>query len=144
MSTTKHTLGAVMAVALLATSHPFAAAPKARKPAQQMDTSKTLAPKSPITITLSHTMMKGDLVVLLDDRPIFNESFDKPFYIIQQTTTWDPVLAPSGKHKLTAQVNGKKGKTVVSGIYELELSRTKGIEVHLLQKGGKLSIVPTS
>jgi hypothetical protein len=95
--------------------------------------------KSPITISLTSSMRHGNLVVLLDDVPVFNEEFQKPVLIISQTTTWDPLQVTAGKHKLIAKVYGTK-KTYLSATYDLNVSRTKGSELRFLMKGDKLTV----
>jgi hypothetical protein len=99
--------------------------------------------KSPVTISLSSTMRDGNLVVVLDDVPVFNEQFHKPALLISQTTTWDPLQLAPGKHRLSAKVYGTK-KTYFSATYELELSRTKGSALRFLMKGDKLTVDVTS
>jgi hypothetical protein len=120
------------------TSHGTSAKPAARHayPAR--------VPKSPITISLTSTMRHGNLEVSLDGVPVFNEEFQKPFYVISQTTTWDPLQITAGKHKLTAKVIGTNGKTCLSGLYDLEVSRKNGIELRFKTKGDKLTVEPAS
>lgn len=101
-------------------------------------------PKSPITISLTSTMRHGNLVVALDGVQVFNEEFQKPFFVISQTTTWDPLQVAAGPHKLTAKVVGANGKTCVSGLYDLEVSRKNGIELRFKTKGDKLTVEPAS
>jgi hypothetical protein len=72
---------------------------------------RAAVPKSPLTISITSSMRHGSLVVSLDGVPVFNEEFQKPVLVISQTTTWDPVQVTAGKHKLTAKVYGKEGKT---------------------------------
>jgi phytoene dehydrogenase-like protein len=144
MSTTKRTIGrflvpvmAVMAFQLLSAGTPAAPATRTVKAVPAART------KTKITISLNHRLRRGTLVVSLDDTPIFNEAFERAPLAISQTTTWDPVEAPAGKHKLTAQVEGKN-KRYLSATYELQLSRKEGAEIHLRLKGDKLTIEPTS
>ena len=59
---------------------PTAVAPAAAAPAKP--TSSAAGPKSPVTISIKSTLREGDLVVVLDDVPIFNEKFQKPFLVI--------------------------------------------------------------
>ena len=101
-------------------------------------------PKSPITISIKSRMRHGNLVVSLDGVPVFNEEFQKPVYLISQTTTWDPLQVAAGKHRLTAKVHGKNGKTYVSGSYDLDVSRTKGIDLLIRLKGDTLMVEPVS
>jgi hypothetical protein len=84
-------------------------------------------------------MRHGNLVVLLDGVPIFNEEFKKPVLLISQTTTWDPLQVASGKHRLTAKVYGTK-KTYLSATYDLNVSRTKGSELRFRMQGEKLTV----
>ena len=111
-----------------------------RRPLTKSASAKTLSAKNTITISLSHRIREGSLVVTLDGTPIFSEGFTKPIYLISQTTTWDPVEAAVGKHMLAARVQGKNGKAYLSGTYELQLSRSKGIELLIRMKGDKLTI----
>jgi hypothetical protein len=97
------------------------------------------SPKSPVTISFTSSMRHGNLVVFLDDVPVFNEEFQKPVLLISQTTTWDPLQVTSGKHRLSAKVYGTK-KTYLSAIYDLEVSRTKGSELRFVMKGDKLIV----
>ena len=111
------------------------AAKSATKPA-----ARAAVPKSPVTISITSRMRQGNLVVSLDGVPVFSEEFQKPLFVISQTTTWDPVQVAAGKHKLTAKVLGKNGKTYHSETYDLELSRTKGIELRIRMKGDMLTV----
>ena len=116
------------------------AATPAPKPA-----GKTLASqKQPITISITSRIGHGNLVVILDNVPVFNEEFKKPPFLISQTTTWDPIQVSPGKHKLTAKVYSTKGKTYLSGVYDLEVSKTKGIELRVKMSGDKLTVEPAS
>ena len=120
--------------------------PQAKKTAKPTTSAKpkfnTLAPKSPITISFASRIRQGNLVVSLDGTPIFNEAFEKPFFIISQTTTWDPVDIPTGKHKLSVKVHGKK-KIYSSSIYDLDVSR-KGMELLIKMEGDRLVVTPAS
>ncbi len=102
------------------------------------------ATKSPITFSITSRIRRGNLVVTLDDKPVFNEKFQKPVYLISQTTRWDPVQVTAGAHKLIAKVYTDKGKTYLSGVYNLEVSRTKGIELRFRMKGEALTVEPVS
>src|SRR6185295_7297692 len=112
-----------------------AATQAAKKAAKPMPSS--LRPKSPITISLRSRMREGSLLVMVDNVPVLNEKFSKPIYALFQTTTWDPLQVPVGKHKLTAKIVSTSGKTINSGTYDLELSRKQGIELMLRMKSGK-------
>ena len=96
-------------------------------------------PKSPITFSITSTMRHGNLVVVLDDVPIFNEKFQKPFLVISQTTKWDPLQVTAGKHRLSAKVYGTT-KTYFSATFDLDVSSTKGGELRFLMKGDKLTV----
>lgn len=100
---------------------------------------RTLVPESPVTISITSTLRQGNLVIMLDDVPIFNEQFQKPFLLISQTTTWDPVRIPAGQHRLAAKVYGTK-KTYLSALYDLNVSRTKGSTLRFVMKGDKLTV----
>jgi hypothetical protein len=98
-----------------------------------------VVPASPITISITSTLRQGNLVVMLDDVPIFNEKFQKPVLLISQTTSWDPVRIPAGQHRLAAKVYGTK-KTYISALYDLNVSRTKGSALRFVMKGDKLTV----
>lgn len=101
-------------------------------------------PKSPIKFSITSRIRRGQLVISLDSVPIFNEAFQKPAYLISQTTVWDPVQVSAGKHRLTARVKSANGKTYVSGTYELEVSPTKGIDLRIRMKGDTLTVEPVT
>lgn len=151
MFTTRQ-LGRLLILASLATVLPplvagaSTAAPTAKPAARSAARTAASAavPKSPVTISLTSRMRHGNLVVLLDGVPVFNEEFQKPIFIISQTTTWDPLQVSAGTHKLTAKVYGAKGQTYLSGVYEIVVSRTDGIELHIRMKGDKLTVEPAS
>ena len=90
-------------------------------------------------ISFTSSMREGNLVVLIDGVPVFNETFQKPVLLISQTTTWDPLHVTAGKHRLSAKVYGTK-KTYLSATYDLNVSRTKGSELRFLMKGDKLTV----
>ena len=96
-------------------------------------------PKSPITISITSTLRQGNLVVVLDDVPIFNEKFQKPVLLISQTTRWDPLQVAAGKHRLSATVYGTK-KTYLSATYDLVVSRTKAGELRFVMQGDRLTV----
>lgn len=106
--------------------------------------SKSKATKTPITFSLTSRMRHGNIVVLLDGVPVFNEEFRKPALLISQTTIWDPLPITAGKHKLTAKVYGDKNKVYLSAVYDLTVSRTKGIELRFKLDGEKLTVKPMS
>lgn len=97
------------------------------------------APTFPITISITSTLRQGNLVVMLDDVPIFNEKFQKPVLLISQTTTWDAVQIPAGQHRLSAKVYGAK-KTYLSALYDLNVSRTKASALRFVMRGDKLTV----
>jgi hypothetical protein len=96
-------------------------------------------PRSPITISITSTLRQGNLVVMLDDVPIFNEKFQKPVLLISQTTTWDPLQVAAGEHRLSAKVYGTK-KTYFSSLYDLHVSRTKGSALRFVMQGDRLTV----
>lgn len=96
-------------------------------------------PKSPITISITSTLRQGNLVVVLDDVPIFNEKFQKPVLLISQTTRWNPLQVAAGKHRLSAKVYGTK-KTYLSATYDLVVSRTKAGELRFVMQGDRLTV----
>ena len=100
---------------------------------------RVAATKIPITISLTSMLREGNLVVVLDDVPIFNEKFQKPVLLISQTTTWDPLQVPAGEHRLSAKVYGTK-KTYLSAIYDLKVSRAKGSALRFVIQGDKLTV----
>ena len=122
------------AAAPTASSAATPAANPASKPAV-----RAAVPKSPITISITSTLRRGNLVVVLDDVPIFNEKFQKPVLLISQTTRWDPLQVAAGKHRLSAKVYGTK-KTYLSATYDLDVSRTKGSELRFVMQGDKLTV----
>ena len=106
----------------------------AAKPAVSAATSK-----SPITISITSALRQGKLVVMLDDVPVFNETFEKPLLLFTQTTTWDPLQVPAGTHRLSAKVLGAK-KIYFSKLYDLHVSRTKGNTLRFVLQGDKLTV----
>ena len=108
-----------------------AAAPPAAKAAA--------ATKSPIAISLKSSMREGNLVVVLDDKAVFSEKFQKPFWVISQTTKWEPLQIPAGTHRLTAKIIGAK-KTYFSKTYDLYVSPTKGSQLRFVMQGDKLTV----
>jgi hypothetical protein len=97
------------------------------------------APKTPVTISIKSTLRQGNLVVMLDDVPVFNEKFQKPVLLISQTTRWDPLQVPAGKHTLSAKVYGTK-KTYFSATYDLDVSRTKASELRFVMQDDRLTV----
>ena len=128
----------------------FAGGPSSSKPSHRNTGKRTAqptakpTPKSPVTFSITSSMRQGQLIVSLDNVPIFNEGFRKPLLIISQTTEWNPVQVPAGRHRLTAKVNGANGKTYLSGIYDLDVSPTKGIDLRIRVKGDMLTVEPAS
>ena len=96
-------------------------------------------PKTPITISLTSSLREGNLVIVLDEVPIFNEKFQKPLLLISQTTTWDPLQVPAGTHRFFAKVYGSK-KTYLSKTYDLHVSRTKASALRFVMQGDKLTV----
>jgi len=110
----------------------------AASPAAPPAASATVA-KSPITISFTSTLREGNLVIVLDDVPIFNEKFQKPLLLISQTTRWDPLQIAVGEHRLSAKVYGTK-KTYLSATYDLAVSRTRGSALRFVMQGDKLTV----
>ena len=138
MTTPSPTLGPCPTATPLAA---LPATPAANPPAKPPVS--TAGPTSPITISITSTLRQGNLVVVLDDKPIFNESFQKPLLFISQTTTWDPIQVAPGAHRLTAKVYGTK-KTYLSKTYDLQLSRTKGAALRFVMQGDTLTVALAS
>jgi hypothetical protein len=113
---------------------PLAAATPAPKP-----TASASGPKTPITISLTSSLREGNLVVMLDGVPVFDEKFQKPMLLISQTTTWDPLQVPAGAHRLSAKVYGSK-KTYSSKLYDLHVSPTKGSALRFVMQGDTLTV----
>ncbi|HKQ61208.1 MAG TPA: hypothetical protein VJS92_07940 [Candidatus Polarisedimenticolaceae bacterium] len=125
---------AALALQALAAGAP----PKPRGKSTGKPTAKVVVP---VTISITSLMRRGNLVVSLDNVPVFNEEFRKPIYLISQTTTWgDPLQVAAGKHRLTAKVVGARGKTYVSETYNLEVSPTKGMDLRFRTKGDRLTV----
>jgi hypothetical protein len=116
-----------------------AAAPASSKPAAKA----AAGPKSPIAISLKSSMREGNLVIVLDDVAVFSQKFEKPFWVISQTTEWKPLQIPSGNHRLTAKVIGAK-KTYFSKTYDLYVSPTKGSSLKFVMQGDKLTVALAS
>ena len=117
------------------------AAPAANPPAKPA--ASIAAATGSVEISLTSSLRQGNLVVVLDDVPIFNEKFHKPMLLISQTTTWEPLQVAAGPHKLSAKVYGTK-KTYFSKDYDFHLSRTKGAALRFVMQGDKLTIAPAS
>ena len=138
MTTPSPTLGPCpTATPLAALPATPAANPSAKPPVS------AAGPTSPVTISITSTLRQGNLVVLLDGAPIFNESFQKPLLFISQTTRWDPIQVAPGAHRLTAKVYGTK-KTYLSKTYDLQLSRTKGAALRFVMQGDTLTVALAS
>src|SRR5262249_47888594 len=94
---------------------------------------------SPIRIGIRSTLEEGNLVILLDDAPIFNGKFEKSILLVSQITIWDPIQVAAGAHRLVATVYGPE-KTYSSATYHLELPRRKGAALRFVMKGDKLNV----
>ena len=117
------------------------ATPAANPPARP--TVSAAVATSSIAISLTSTLRQGNLVVVLDDVPIFNEKFRKPILLISQTTEWEPLQVAAGTHRISAKVLGTK-KTYFSKTYDLHLSRTKGAALRFVMQGDKLTVALAS
>jgi hypothetical protein len=138
MTTPSPTLGPCPTASPIAN---LSATPAANPPAGPAGSAA--APTSPIKISFTSTLRQGNLVVVLDDVPIFNEKFQKPLLLISQTTTWNPLQVAAGTHRLSATVYGTK-KTYFSKTYDLHLSRTKGAALRFVMQGDKLTVALAS
>jgi len=114
--------------------NPVAAKPVTAKPAP--------VPTVPVTISLTHRMRQGRLVVMLDGAPILAEGFTKAKLAFSQTTTWDAVKAPAGKHKLRAKVTSGEGIVYLSDPVPVEILRNKAMGVRIRLKGDKVTLEP--
>ena len=92
-----------------------------------------------VTISLTHRIRQGTLVVSLDGASIFNEQFSKARFAISQKTTWDPVEVRAGKHTLRAKVIGQDGSTYFSELYTVELPPSE-TALQIKIKGDKLVV----
>ena len=138
MTAPSPTLGPCPTASPIAT---VSATPAANPPARP--TVSAAVPTSPIAISLTSTLRQGNLVVVLDDVPIFNEKFRKPILLISQTTEWEPLQVAAGTHRISAKVLGTK-KTYFSKTYDLHLSRTKGAALRFVMQGDKLTVALAS
>ena len=119
----------------------LSATPAANPPAKPAASAAT--PTSSVAISFTSSLRQGNLVVVLDGVPIFNEKFHKPLLLISQTTTWEPLQVAAGPHRLSAKVYGTK-KTYFSKDYDFHLSRTKGAALRFVMQGDKLTVAPAS
>ena len=101
-------------------------------------------PTASVSISLVHRVRRGTLVVSLDGVPIFTERFSTSKLALFQTTTWDPLKAPAGVHKLRARVHGDNGKTYLSDTYAVEFPRSKPTALRISFKGGTLAVKQSS
>jgi serine/threonine protein kinase len=101
-------------------------------------------PMANVTISLAHRVRGGTLTVSLDGVPIFTERFSTSKRALIQTTTWDPLRAPAGGHKLRAKVTGDNGKIYVSEPYSIELVRAEATKLRISFKGDALAIKQNS
>ena len=97
-------------------------------------------PMVDVTISFAHRLRRGTLVVLLDGVAVFSEQFKKAKLAVVQTTVWDPLKAPAGRHTLSVRVNGEDGTTYVSDSYKFEFSPEEGIELRIGLKGDSLTV----
>ena len=117
-----------------------AAAVPAPAPAKPARVERASVPKSSVTVSLAHRIRGGTLVVSVDGKPVFNESFSKAKLALLQTTTWDTFTVPAGKHTLRARVQGENGKTYLSDAYDVELPSTKGTLLRITFRGDTLNV----
>ena len=121
-----------------------AKATASRRPAPMATASRPPVPMANVTISLAHRVRGGTLIVSLDGVPIFTERFSTSKMALIQTTTWDPLRAPAGGHKLRAKVTGDNGKTYLSEPYSIELVRAKANGLRISFKGDALAIKQSS
>jgi serine/threonine protein kinase len=115
---------------------------KATPPPAVAKAAPAVAPKPMVDVTIrfAHRLRRGKLVVLLDGVAIFSENFSKAKLALVQTTVWDPLKAPAGRHTLTARVSGEDGATYVSEAYKLEFPPEQGVELRIGLKGDALTV----
>jgi serine/threonine protein kinase len=121
-----------------------AAKPPSRTAAKTTTAARPVVPAASVTISLTHRLRNGTLVVSLDGKPIFTEKFSKAKLALRQTTTWDAFDAPSGAHTLRARVHGEDGRTYLSDAQPIELPRAKGTAIRIGFKGDRLTVKQTS
>ena len=125
-------------------SPPEAATPPSRTETKRPASTRPAAPAATVTISLSHRIRNGTLVVSLDGKPIFTEKFSKAKMALLQTTTWDAFEAAAGKHTLNARVLGEDGTTYLSDAYTVELPRARGTAFRIGFNGDTLTVKQTS
>jgi hypothetical protein len=76
----------------------------------------------------------------MDGAPIFSETFAKAKLALRQTTTWDPLNAPSGAHELRARVDGDDGKSYLSEPLTVDLASGQKVALQVSFKGDTLAI----
>ena len=98
------------------------------------------APDVTVTISVASRLRRGTLVVTLDDKPIFGETFSKSRLALVQTTVWDPLHAPAGAHVIGARVTGEDGKTYAADPTTVTLPGGKAIALRFRLKGDVLTL----
>ena len=123
---------------------PAAAQPTSRTAVNKPAPARPVAPPASVTISLTHRIPNGTLVVSLDGKPVFTEKFSKAKLALRQTTTWDAFEAPAGTHTFRARVHGENGRTYLSEAQNIELPRAKGTAIRIGFKGDTLTVKQTS
>jgi serine/threonine-protein kinase len=116
----------------------------ARAAGQATAAARPVVPAASVTISLTHRLRNGTLVVSMDGKRIFNEKFSRARLALMQTTTWDAFDAPAGTHSLRASVLGENGKTYLSDAQTIELTRAKATAIRIAFKGDVLTVRQTS
>ncbi|HEX4824194.1 MAG TPA: serine/threonine-protein kinase [Candidatus Polarisedimenticolaceae bacterium] len=128
---------------------PVAAKPKTPSPTPPpAPAPKRAAPKAPVgtsetTISFTHRIREGRLVVVLDGTRILNEAFTKSRLTVSQTTVWDPVKVAAGTHSVRAQVVGHDGATYTSDACTIDFPKSASTAIRIKMKGDKLLVQPS-
>lgn len=123
---------------------PPAARPPSRPVIKETISTRPIVPAASVTISLTHRVGNGTLVVSLDGKSIFTEKFSKAKLALVQTTTWDAFEATAGAHTLRARVQGDNGRTYLSEAQTIELPSAKGTAIRIGFKGDTLTVKQTS
>jgi hypothetical protein len=129
---------------------PKAAAPAAAKPvAKAAAKPKAAAPvaakpvaKANVTISLTHRVKSGTLIVSLDGKPILSEEIAKKG-AFPDTVTWETIQAPAGKHRITATLRTYEGQTFVAAPYAIELAGGEAVALRFQLKNDLLMLKDT-
>jgi hypothetical protein len=128
---------------------PAPAPPRATSPSRPTPPAKSraaaTAPKPVVatanaTISLTHRIREGTLIISMDGVSIFKERFSKEKLALLQTTTWDPFLIAAGRHTLRAQVIAAGGAVYSSDDLPVHLEKSQDAELRIKFKGDRLVI----